>query len=518
MRGAWFACSELPAGRGRLTDGRLSDRLAAPCRSTWSTTSPALSPRAAWRSSSTCSARSRSPRTRSRAARRPIVPIADVDDARELKRQHPDWLLIGERHARPLPGFDCGNSPTDLEQLDVAGRTLIHTTHSGTQGLTAACRPTKCITGALVNAGAIVRYIQARAARGRDARAHGAPGRARTATKTTCAPSCCARGSPASRCRSPAFASACAGAASAQKFFDPACDWAPQRDFELCTRVDAFDFVLQLERARASAPRACARSTSAGAAMNPIVRTIVLLTLSNVFMTFAWYAHLKHLNQKPWIVAALVSWGIALFEYLLQVPANRIGYTVMTLPQLKILQEVITLTVFVPFVMLYMRQPLKLDYLWAALCMLGAVYFVFRNEHDDRASIALVESCRRGDDPTVDRAPAFGLGGDGPAASAGRLLPAAAGSGRAASERARARRSATCSCRTSACWATRCCAATGALRINYAIFGNVEPALHAHVHPRYADEPEAMRTTNPWGYDWQQAPAFDAQCMRRCVT
>ncbi len=112
--------------------------------------------------------------------------------------------------------------------------------------------------------------------------------------------------------------------------------------------------------------------------MNPIVRTVILLTLSNVFMTFAWYAHLKELNQKPWIVAALVSWGIALFEYLLQVPANRIGYTVMTLPQLKILQEVITLSVFVPFVLLYMRQPLKLDYLWAALCMLGAVYFIFR--------------------------------------------------------------------------------------------------------------------------------------------
>jgi uncharacterized protein len=112
--------------------------------------------------------------------------------------------------------------------------------------------------------------------------------------------------------------------------------------------------------------------------MNPIVRTILLLTLSNVFMTFAWYAHLKQLSQKPWIIAALISWGIALFEYLLQVPANRIGYTVMTLPQLKILQEVITLTVFVPFVLLYMRQPLKLDYLWAALCMLGAVYFIFR--------------------------------------------------------------------------------------------------------------------------------------------
>lgn len=112
--------------------------------------------------------------------------------------------------------------------------------------------------------------------------------------------------------------------------------------------------------------------------MNPILRTVVLLALSNVFMTFAWYAHLKQLGQRPWLVAALVSWGIALFEYLLQVPANRVGYTVMTLPQLKILQEVITLSVFVPFVMLYMRQPLKLDYLWAALCILGAVYFVFR--------------------------------------------------------------------------------------------------------------------------------------------
>ena len=112
--------------------------------------------------------------------------------------------------------------------------------------------------------------------------------------------------------------------------------------------------------------------------MSPVLRTIILLTLSNVFMTFAWYAHLKELNQRPWIVAALVSWGIALFEYLLQVPANRIGYTVLTLPQLKILQEVITLTVFVPFVMLYMRQPLKLDYLWASFCMLGAVYFIFR--------------------------------------------------------------------------------------------------------------------------------------------
>jgi hypothetical protein len=113
-------------------------------------------------------------------------------------------------------------------------------------------------------------------------------------------------------------------------------------------------------------------------AMPAVPTTILLLTASNVFMTFAWYAHLKNLSGRAWYVAALVSWGIALFEYLLQVPANRIGFTVMTLPQLKILQEVITLAVFVPFVLLYMRQPLKLDYLWASLCMLGAVYFMFR--------------------------------------------------------------------------------------------------------------------------------------------
>ena len=104
-----------------------------------------------------------------------------------------------------------------------------------------------------------------------------------------------------------------------------------------------------------------------------------LLILSNVFMTFAWYAHLKELNHKPWYLAAFVSWGIALVEYLFQVPGNRIGYTVMSLPQLKILQEVITLVVFVPFVLLYMKQGLKFDYLWAALCILGAVYFVFRD-------------------------------------------------------------------------------------------------------------------------------------------
>ena len=113
--------------------------------------------------------------------------------------------------------------------------------------------------------------------------------------------------------------------------------------------------------------------------MNPIIlRSAALLVGSNVFMTFAWYAHLKNLGAKPLIVAILVSWGIAFFEYTLQVPANRIGYGVLSLGQLKVMQEVITLAVFVPFAVFYMKQPLKLDFLWAALCMVGAVYFVFR--------------------------------------------------------------------------------------------------------------------------------------------
>ena len=109
-----------------------------------------------------------------------------------------------------------------------------------------------------------------------------------------------------------------------------------------------------------------------------LAQTVVLLALSNVFMTFAWYAHLKELSAKPWYLAALVSWGVALFEYLLQVPANRIGFAQYSLAQLKIVQEVITLAVFVPFALYYMNQPLKLDYLWAALCIVGAVYFIFR--------------------------------------------------------------------------------------------------------------------------------------------
>ena len=114
--------------------------------------------------------------------------------------------------------------------------------------------------------------------------------------------------------------------------------------------------------------------------MKPVLLSISMLFCSNIFMTFAWYAHLKELNGKPWLLAALASWGVALFEYLLQVPANRIGYQALNLGQLKIMQEVITLTVFVPFAFLYMKEPLKLDYLWAACCILGAVFFIFRQK------------------------------------------------------------------------------------------------------------------------------------------
>lgn len=113
--------------------------------------------------------------------------------------------------------------------------------------------------------------------------------------------------------------------------------------------------------------------------MSILVRTIILLTISNIFMTFAWYAHLRNLHDKPWFIAAVLSWALAFLEYLFQVPANRIGYSQYSLGQLKILQEVITLSVFAPFAVFYMHQPLKLDFLWAALCMIGAVYFMFRS-------------------------------------------------------------------------------------------------------------------------------------------
>lgn len=112
--------------------------------------------------------------------------------------------------------------------------------------------------------------------------------------------------------------------------------------------------------------------------MSVIARTVGLLMISNVFMTFAWYAHLRNLNDRPWYIAALASWGLALFEYMFQVPANRLGFTALSLPQLKIIQEVITLAVFIPFAIYYMRQPISWNYVWACLCMIGAVYFVFR--------------------------------------------------------------------------------------------------------------------------------------------
>jgi uncharacterized protein len=114
--------------------------------------------------------------------------------------------------------------------------------------------------------------------------------------------------------------------------------------------------------------------------MKTILKTIILLVCSNTFMTFAWYAHLRNWENKKWYVAAMLSWGIAFFEYMFQVPANRIGYTTLSLPQLKVLQEVITLSVFAPFSVFYMRQPLKWDYLWASLCLLGAAYFMFRSK------------------------------------------------------------------------------------------------------------------------------------------
>jgi 2-phosphosulfolactate phosphatase len=182
-----------------------------------------------------------------------VIPIAAVEDARELKRQHPDWLLIGERHARKLPGFDCGNSPSDLEQIDVAGRTLIHTTHAGTQGLTNALQADEVITGALVNAGAIVRYLQTRQPAIVTIVRMGHEAIENSEEDDLCAELLRSRltGDPMP---TDGIRERLRGASSAQKFFDPACDWAPERDFELCTRVDVFDFVLQLDRT-ATPPR-----------------------------------------------------------------------------------------------------------------------------------------------------------------------------------------------------------------------------------------------------------------------
>jgi uncharacterized protein len=126
------------------------------------------------------------------------------------------------------------------------------------------------------------------------------------------------------------------------------------------------------------APSTTAPGKDMAVLAHPLVPTALMLAVSNLFMTFAWYGHLKHLNAKPWWIAALVSWGIAFFEYLVQVPANRLGFTTMNLAQLKILQEVVTLSVFVPFAVFYMGEPVRMNYVYAGLCLLGAVYFIFR--------------------------------------------------------------------------------------------------------------------------------------------
>lgn len=176
---------------------------------------------------------------------RKIIPVASIDDARALKVQYPDALLIGERHARPLPGFDCGNSPTDLARLDLCDRTLIHTTHSGTQGLTSATQADEVITGALVNAGAIVDYIRARAPRRVTLVRMGHEARENCDEDDLCAELLRRR-----LCGEPDVANIrerLRQAASAARFFDPACYWAPESDFDLCTLVDEFDFVLRLE-------------------------------------------------------------------------------------------------------------------------------------------------------------------------------------------------------------------------------------------------------------------------------
>jgi 2-phosphosulfolactate phosphatase len=174
-----------------------------------------------------------------------VVPVAAVDLAHELKRSHPDWLLVGERHARQLPGFDCGNSPTQLEQFDLRNRILIHTTHAGTQGLLNAESADEVLTGALVNAGAIVRYIQSKKPGRVTLVRMGHEATQRCEEDDVCAQILSAR-LTGDRIEELSLVKNLRHASSAQKFFDPACDWAPAGDFERCTQLDKFDFVLRL--------------------------------------------------------------------------------------------------------------------------------------------------------------------------------------------------------------------------------------------------------------------------------
>jgi 2-phosphosulfolactate phosphatase len=184
-----------------------------------------------------------------------IFPVAAIEDALRLRREYPDWLLVGERHARPLPGFDCGNSPTELQRFDLRGRTLVHTTHAGTQGLAGATAADEVLTGALVNAGAIARYARACAPETVTLVRMGHEARQRCDEDDLCAQILrdLIVGSAAVVQDSQDVREHLRGAASAAKFFDPACDWAPETDFELCTRLDAFDFVLRLEATPAGA-------------------------------------------------------------------------------------------------------------------------------------------------------------------------------------------------------------------------------------------------------------------------
>jgi 2-phosphosulfolactate phosphatase len=178
-----------------------------------------------------------------------IWPVAAIEDAYELKRRHPEVILLGERFAKPLPGCDGGNSPADLERIDVQGSTIVHTTHAGTQGLTAAEHADEVITGALVNAAAIVRYIRARSPTCVTLVRMGQHASERCEEDDACAALIAAR-LHGEQPDVNALRDRLRGAPSAAKFFDPACDWAPERDFELCTQVDRFDFVLRLERSQ----------------------------------------------------------------------------------------------------------------------------------------------------------------------------------------------------------------------------------------------------------------------------
>ena len=178
-----------------------------------------------------------------------IWPVAEIETALALKRQHPEAILLGERFAKPLPGFDSGNSPADLERFDVRGRTLIHTTHAGTQGLTAAQDADEVITGALVNAAAIVRYLEQRRPAVVTLVRMGQHATERCMEDDACA-DLIARRLAGETPDMNAIRDELRTAPSAQKFFDPACDWAPARDFDLCTQFDAFDFVLRLDRSR----------------------------------------------------------------------------------------------------------------------------------------------------------------------------------------------------------------------------------------------------------------------------